>query len=202
VRGKLREEFVMESAVEQKPGARAALSASTVAEAFRITAAERENEVAIRTEGGAFTITWGDLRERADAIAGGLAKLGVGRGDAVALMLKNRPEFNICDIGAMMLGATPFSIYNTYAPEQIAYVIADAGARVLICEQLYLPQILIARQSLSELEHIIVVDGEASDGVKSLSEVEGSNPDFDVEASVAQLRGDDLLTLIYTSGTT
>jgi long-subunit acyl-CoA synthetase (AMP-forming) len=192
----------MESAVQQKAAARAALNASTVAEAFRITAGERENDVAIRTKGDAFTITWGELRDRADAIAGGLAKLGVKRGDTVALMLKNRPEFHICDLGAMMLGATPFSIYNTYAPEQIAYVISDAGASVVICEQLYLPQILIARQSLPELEHVIVVDGEPPEGGKALSEIEGSNPDFDAEASVAQLRGDDLLTLIYTSGTT
>jgi long-subunit acyl-CoA synthetase (AMP-forming) len=192
----------MESAVQQKPAARAALHASTLAEAFRITAAEREREVAIRTKDDAFTITWGELRARADAIAGGLAKLGVGRGDAVALMLKNRPEFHICDIAAMMLGATPFSIYNTYAPEQIAYVISDAGARIVICEQQFLPQMLIARKSLPDVEHVIVVDGEAADGVKPLSEVEGSNPGFDVEAAVGQLRGDDLLTLIYTSGTT
>jgi long-chain acyl-CoA synthetase len=190
------------AAVEPKRAARAALSASTVAEAFRITVSERENEVAIRTKGDEFAITWRELRDRADAIAGGLAKLGVRRGDAVALMLKNRPEFHICDLGAMMLGATPFSIYNTYSPEQIAYVISDAGARTVICEQLYLPQILIARQHLPELEHVIVVDGEAPEGVKALSEVEGSNPDFDAEASVAQLRGEDLLTLIYTSGTT
>jgi long-subunit acyl-CoA synthetase (AMP-forming) len=192
----------MESAVQQKPAARAALHASTLAEAFRITAAERENDVAIRTKDDAFTITWGELRARADAIAGGLAKLGVGRGDAVALMLKNRPEFHICDIGAMMIGAIPFSIYNTYAPEQIAYVVSDAGARIVLCEQAFLSQVLIARKSLPDLEHIIVVDGEGADGVKPLSEVEGSNPGFDVEAAVAQLRGDDLLTLIYTSGTT
>ena len=192
----------MESAVQQNEAGRAALNASTVAQAFRITAAERETDVAIRTKDDAFTITWGSLRDRADAIAGGLAKLGVERGDTVALMLKNRPEFHICDLGAMMLGATPFSIYNTYAPEQIAYVISDAGARVLICEELYLPQILIARQSLPDLEHVIVIDGEPREGVKALADVEGSNPDFDAEASVAALGGEDLLTLIYTSGTT
>src|ERR1700751_2268297 len=191
VRGRRREESTMESAVEQKAATRAALSASTVAEAFRITAAERENEGAVRTKGDEFAITWGELRDRADAIAGGLARLGVRRGDTVALMLKTRPEFPICDLGAMMLGAVPFSIYNTYAPEQIAYVISDAGARTVICEQLYLPQILIARQHLPELEHVIVVDGEPSEGVKALSEVEGSNPDFDADASVAQLRGED-----------
>ncbi len=49
---------------------------------------------------------------------------------------------------------------------------------------------------------MIVVDGEAPEGTLALADVEGSNPDFDVDASVAQLKGSDVLTLIYTSGTT
>jgi long-subunit acyl-CoA synthetase (AMP-forming) len=179
-----------------------AAEASTVAEAFRITAAERAAEVAIRTKEDAFTITWGELRERVDALAGGLAKLGVGRGDTVALMLSNRPEFHLCDLAAMMLGATPFSIYNTYSPEQIRYLLADAEAKTLICEQQYLAQVLEAREGVPGLEHVIVIDGEAPEGTLALADVEGSNPDFDVDASVAQLQGSDVLTLIYTSGTT
>jgi long-chain acyl-CoA synthetase len=181
---------------------RAALGAATIAEAFRITAAERADEVAIRTKRDAFTITWGDLRERVDALAGGLAKLGVRRGDTVALMLSNRPEFHLCDLAAMMLGAAPFSIYNTYTPEQIQYLVSDADAKVLICEQQYLPQVREARRSLPDLQYVIVVDGEAPLGTLALSEVEGSNPDFDVDASVAQIQSTDVLTLIYTSGTT
>jgi long-chain acyl-CoA synthetase len=181
---------------------RQALGAATIAEAFRITAAERAEEVAIRTKQDAFTITWGDLRERVDALAGGLAKLGIGRGDSVALMLSNCPEFHLCDLAAMMLGATPFSIYNTYTAEQIRYVVADAGAKVLICEDQYMPQVREARRSLPDLEYVIVVDGEAPLGTLTLSEVEGSNPDFDVEAAVSQIKSDDVLTLIYTSGTT
>jgi long-chain acyl-CoA synthetase len=181
---------------------RAALGASTIAQAFRITAAERADEVAIRTRQDEFTITWGELRERVDALAGGLAKLGVGRGDTVALMLSNRPEFHLCDLAATMLGAAPFSIYNTYTPEQIQYLVADAAAKVLICEQQFLEQVREARRSLPELEYVIVVDGEAPLGTLALSEVEGSNPGFDVDAAVAQIESTDVLTLIYTSGTT
>jgi long-chain acyl-CoA synthetase len=193
----------MESALQQtRPHAPAALSAATVAEAFRITARERADEVAIRTKGDAFTITWGQLRERVDALAAGLAELGVGRGQAVALMLSNRPEFHLCDLAAMMLGATPFSIYNSYAPEQIRYLVTDADARVLICEQQYLPQVQTAREELPSLEHVIVVDGDPVAGTLTLSDVEAADSDFDVAASVAALRGSDVLTLIYTSGTT
>src|SRR6266576_2716636 len=114
---------------------RSAVNASTLAEAFRLTAAERAEDVAIRTKGDEFTITWGELRARVDKLAGGLAKLGLERGETIALMLSNRPEFHVCDLAAMMLGATPFSIYNTYAPNQIEYVVAAADARILICEQ-------------------------------------------------------------------
>ena len=183
-------------------GERAAVGAATIAEAFRITAAERADEVAIRTRQDAFTITWGELRERVDALAGGLAKLGVERGDTVALLLCNRPEFHLCDLAVMMLGATPFSIYSTYTPEQIQYLVADADAKLLICEQQYLPQVREARKALPGLEYVIVIDGKAPLGTLALSDVEGSNPDFDVEASVAKIQPTDVLTLIYTSGTT
>ncbi len=192
----------MEAAVTQGGKARAAAEAPTLAHAFRITAAERADQVAIRTKEDAFSITWGQLRERVDALAGGLDGLGLKRGDTLALMLSNRPEFHLCDLAGMMLGATPFSIYNTYTAEQIEYLVKDAGARILICEQAYLPQVLQARTNLPDLEHVIVVDGESPAGTLALSAVEGSNPDFDVESRVAELQGTDLLTLIYTSGTT
>jgi len=185
--------------ITQQP---AALAAETMAQAFRVTAAERAGEVAIRTKGDEFAITWGELRERVDALAGGLAKLGVGRGDTVALMLSNRPEFHLCDLAAMMLGATPFSLYTTYTPEQIRYLISDSQAKVLICEQQYLAQVREARRELPGLEYVIVVDGDAPLGTLALSDVEGSNPDFDVEAAVARIEPTDVLTLIYTSGTT
>ncbi|MEA2151881.1 MAG: long-chain acyl-CoA synthetase [Solirubrobacteraceae bacterium] len=193
----------MESGVTQvkTPGPVAA-EAQTVAEAFRITAAERADQVAIRTKGDAFTITWGELLSRVDALAGGLAELGVARGETVALMLSNRPEFHLCDLAAMMLGATPFSIYNTYSPEQIGYLLSDAEAKTVICEQQYLAAVLEAKATAPMVENVIVIDGEAPQGTLALSDVEGSNPGFDVEASVAELQGSDVLTLIYTSGTT
>jgi long-chain acyl-CoA synthetase len=179
-----------------------ATGASTLAHAFRITAEDRAGEVAIRTKGDAFTITWGELRARVDALAGGLAKLGLERGDTMALMLSNRPEFHLCDLAGMMLGAAPFSIYNTYTAEQIAYLVADAEPRILICEQQYLPQVLDARRDAPQLEHVIVVDGEAPEGTLALADVEASNPGFDVEQSLARIQPSDVLTLIYTSGTT
>ena len=192
----------MEAAVTQAGTRERAAGAPTIAAAFRITAAARAGEVAIRTKGDAFTITWGELRERVDALAGSLAELGLGHGDTLALMLSNRPEFHLCDLAGMMLGAAPFSIYNTYTAEQIGYLVKDADAKVLICEQQYLPRVLEARRELPGLEHVIVVDGEAPEGTLALADVEAMETSFDVDASVARIQSGDVLTLIYTSGTT
>ncbi|HEY1690388.1 MAG TPA: long-chain fatty acid--CoA ligase [Solirubrobacteraceae bacterium] len=191
------------TAVGGKPRrAGTAVGARTVAEAFRITARERGEEVAIRTRGDAFTISWGALRKRVDALAGGLAELGVKRGETLALMVGNRPEFHVCDLAAMMLGAAPFSIYSTFTAEQIAYLLSDADARIAICEQQYLERVLQARREVPKLEHVIVVDGQAPPGTLSLEAVEGMQSGLDVEAALAEIAPEDILTLIYTSGTT
>ena len=118
-----------------------ALDAATIAEAFRITVERNPDRVAVRTRDDAVSLTWGELRDRVDAFAGGLAGLGVGRGDTVAIMLTNRPEFHLADLAAMTLGATPFSIYATSTPEQIAYVVGDAAARVAIVEAAFVERL-------------------------------------------------------------
>jgi long-chain acyl-CoA synthetase len=179
-----------------------AVDADTLTEALRRTAANHPDIVAVRMPDDSVSLTWSDLLTRVDAIAGGLAKLGVERGDCVAIMLSNRPEFHLVDLAAVMLGATPFSIYTTYPAEEIEYLITDSQAKVAIVEQAFLDQVLKARENLPGLEHVVVVDGEAGDGTVGLADVEGSNPDFDVAAAGAEVSPDDMLTLIYTSGTT
>jgi long-subunit acyl-CoA synthetase (AMP-forming) len=188
--------------MEETTRPRDAVGAATIAEAFRLTSVNRADEVAVRTKGDEVAWTWAQLRERVDAVAGGLAALGLRRGDTVALLLNTRPEFAVCDLAAMMAGATPFSIYMQYTPEQIRFVASDAGARMLITEQQLLAGALEARKEMPDLEHVIVVDGAAPEGVLTLDEVAAADSDLDVEAAAAETRPDDLITLIYTSGTT
>ncbi len=115
-----------------------AVDAPTVTEALRRTAANHPDVVAVRTVDDTVSLTWSELLGRVDALAGGLAGLGVGRGDTVAIMLGNRPEFHIVDHAVAMLGATPFSIYQTYPAEEIEYLITDAASKIAIVEQAYL----------------------------------------------------------------
>ena len=178
-----------------------ASEASTVAEAFRRTVAATPDRVAVRTLDDAVSLTWAALAQRVDAVAGGLAKLGVRRGDTVALLIGNRPEFHLVDLAVTTIGATPFSIYQTLPPEQIAYVVGDAGARLAIAETALLPNLLAARRELPGLERVVVI-GAGEAGTIPLGEVEGSNPGFEVEAAWRAVTPEDVLTLIYTSGTT
>ena len=180
----------------------AALSAATLCEAFQITAAERPDDVALRTPGDGVSITWKECASQVRRIAAGLASLGVRRGDTVALMLVNRPEFNVTDAGAMHLGAIAFSVYNTSTPEQVEFLFGNAGNRVVITEQQFLPVVLAAKQSSPALEHIVLIDGD-DEGTISLEQLEQmGDADFDFEAAWRAVGPDDVLTLIYTSGTT
>jgi len=180
-------------------GAVAAIESPTVCQAFQITAAERPDDVALRTLGGAVSLTWAEYAQKARAMAAGLAALGLKRGDTFACMLVNRPEFHVMDAAAMHLGATSFSIYNTSSPEQIAYLFADAAPRIVVTEMQYLERI---RQSGAELEHIVLVDGEAEGAITSDDLAAMGDPAFDFDAAWRAVQADDVLTLIYTSGTT
>ena len=180
--------------------------ATTLAEAFRLTVAERPDQPYLRTLDGSVDETWAQAARRVDAIAGGLRALGLQRGATLGLLTVNRPEFNLCDLAAMTLGATPFSIYQQYVPEQIAYVVGDAEARVLVCDRVFLDGALEAREQLPRLEHLVLVDPvdgeELPDGVTTLDAVEAAGEGFDGAAASRQIAPEDVVTLVYTSGTT
>jgi long-chain acyl-CoA synthetase len=193
----------VESSSTISPAAGRAVDAPTVTEALRRTAANHPEIVAVRTPDDSVSLTWAELLRRVEAVAGGLAKLGVGRGDTVAIMLGNRPEFHIVDLAAATLGATPFSIYVTYPPAEIEYLLTDAGSRVAIVEQAHMGALLEARRGVPGLEHVIVVDGDdVPENTVSLADIEGSDPAFEPGDGLAEIGPDDLVTLIYTSGTT
>ncbi|HEY2601228.1 MAG TPA: long-chain fatty acid--CoA ligase [Thermoleophilaceae bacterium] len=179
------------------------LEASTLCEAFQRTSAAYPDRVALRLKGGERELTWRAYADKVRKLAGGLATLGVGRGATLGIMLTNRPEFHFADTAAMHLGATPFSVYNTYTAEQIEYLVGDADNPVLVTEQAFLERVLQVQKAANSLKHVVVVDGEAPEGVLTLDELmERGDDGFDFEASWRAVKPDDILTLIYTSGTT
>ena len=111
-------------------------------------------------------------------------------GDAVGLMLLNRPEFHLVDTAVLHLGATPFSVYNTSTPEQVAHQFANAGNRVVVTERHFLPVVRAAGAA-----EIVLVEE-----LERLEERGASS--FRFTETWQAVRRSDLATIIYTSGTT
>src|SRR5829696_9721189 len=182
----------MSTAAASRTERPAGLDASTVAEAFQLTAQAHPRRPAVRTREG-FSITWAEYADKVRRTAASLSGMGLERGQCMGLMLTNRPEFHWFDAAALHLGATPFSVYNTYTAEQVAYQLEDAGASILVTEKAFLDR----AQAVPGVERLIVVDDEDGGSVE-----EHARDDFDFEAAWRAVQPQDTLTLIYTSGTT
>ncbi|MFC8528922.1 AMP-dependent synthetase/ligase [Nocardia sp. NPDC057227] len=188
------------------PGAAPGIAAATLPQAFQATAAERGDRPALVAYGEDRTLSWREYAAAVEEVAAGLAALGVRRGDTVAIMLSNSPEFHIIDMAALHLGATPFSVYLTSAPEQLAYLFDNAGNAVLVAEERFLD--VVARTGAPLLKHVVVTDADrpgtvAGAEVLPLAELRGRRPPgFDFAATWRAVRPGDIGTLIYTSGTT
>jgi long-chain acyl-CoA synthetase len=180
-----------------------ALQAGTMCEAFQITAAEHADRPALRLKDTDYEATWREYAETVRRRAAAFAALGVQRADVVGFMLVNRPALHLSDSAAMHLGATCFSIYNTSSPEQIEYLVKDAGSRIVVTEQAFVDKLVDVRSRVPTLEHLVVIDGEAPAGTMSIEEFEAlGSADFDFESAWRAVEPEDVLCLIYTSGTT
>src|SRR5215210_2479579 len=150
--------------------------------------------------------------KRVRAVALGLSALGVKRGDRVALLSENRPDWSVVDLAILSLGAVNVPIYTTQAPEQVRYILEDSGARVLfVSGKKVFRHARPGIEPVESLERIIFFDTDAAAGI------EGALTLFELEQTGAQLDeaepevfsralnavgAEDLATVIYTSGTT
>jgi long-chain acyl-CoA synthetase len=189
----------------------------TICDVFAGNAEAHGDEPALSWEegGGWRTLTWRQYRERAAAVALGLKTLGVRKGDFVGLMIRNRPEHVIADMGVVHAGGTPVSFYNTLAPEQIQYIASHCDAKVAILENRDVMQRWEkVKAELPSLEHVVLLDDaeEFGDydwvvswdeivkrGTKALQAPDGWEA---FEASRREVKPEDTATLVYTSGTT
>jgi long-chain acyl-CoA synthetase len=178
----------------------------TVPSRFAATVRAKPDAVALRWKDGDSWRhwTWTDYAERATRLAASLRDLGVGRGDRVVLMMRNRPEFHVADVATTLLGATPISIYNSSAEEQVQYLVGHCEASVAILEnESFLDRFLAVRSELPSLHHIITIDASVGrpNGVLAWDELISGVP-LDLEAASKIAQPEDIATVIYTSGTT
>jgi long-chain acyl-CoA synthetase len=183
----------------------ARIEGQTVPKAFLACVADNADRVMLRWRGADDSwseLTFAQVAELVAKVAGGLAAQGVGHGDRIMLMMRNIPEFHVIDAAALFLGATPVSIYNSSAPDQIEYLCNDSGAKVLIVEDERFWQLASkVRGSLNTVEKVGIVRPDGADADFSYDELRAAEP-VDLQQAAQTAQPDDLATMIYTSGTT
>jgi long-subunit acyl-CoA synthetase (AMP-forming) len=181
-----------------------ALQHRSLPAAFLDRAATSPDDVALRVFGSDEQLTLGQWAARSRAVAGGLRSLGVRPGDRVALLLSTRMEFHIADMGVLLAGAIPFSLYATSSVPQLQEIVDNAEPLVIVCETGLAEKAREIMKAGPPVEHLAMIeDDSAGDGELTLAELEARCPsDFDPVAATAHIGRDDLCTLVYTSGTT
>jgi long-chain acyl-CoA synthetase len=130
---------------------------------------------------------------------------GVRKGDRVAILSENRPEWTIADFATLALGAITVPVYSTQTAEQTAFILNDSGARVLVVSTQSQLEKVLSVHSQTPVEHIVVMDAVETGHALHMQRLMLQGPtDFDPEfdARARSVQPDDLATIIYTSGTT
>ena len=188
----------------------------TIPEMFqKLTAkfAAENRPVLMYKSGGTYRgISYSELKRSVELFANGLAAFGVKRGDRVSIISENRPEWVISDMALVSLGAVGVPAYPTLTPKQNEFIFNDAGVRfAIVSNQFQLNKVLKVMGDVRTLEKVILMnDKEPITYANTYSFAQimemgeafaRKHPEF-LQQSIASVKPEDLLTLIYTSGTT
>ena len=182
----------------------------TVAELWRTAVTEpRDYPAYLVEEGGEWReVSWAQAGRRAGELAAGFLALGAGKGDRVAILARTRLEWTLCDFALVSIGAVPVPIYPTSSGPECAYIVENSAARLLVLEDAGQEEKLAPHLSgLPALEQVFTMAAEgvaatpladlAARGVALLAEHPSA-----VDDARAAVGEEDMLTIVYTSGTT
>ena len=145
------------------------------------------------------TVTWADLRRRVAALAGALIRRGVGYGDRVMILMLNRTEFVESVLAANMIGAIAVPVNFRFTPSEIAFLVEDCEARVMITESVLGTVAAGVRNITSVLQTIVVAGDAGDDGLLSYEDLLNETGD---PAQPVDVPNDSPALIMYTSGTT
>ncbi len=162
-----------------------------------------KSALAHKPKGGTYEdISYTEFGTSVDAFSQGLNGLGVFKGDRVAILSENRPEWAISDFGILKVGAISVPMFSTLTAAQVGYILKDSGAKIIcVSTEKQLEKISTIRGEVPTLEQIIIFDtieDEIPEGAiqfQAVCELAGE----EIERAASE---DDLATIIYTSGTT
>ncbi|MFM9033578.1 MAG: fatty-acid--CoA ligase FadD5 [Mycobacterium sp.] len=152
---------------------------------------------AIRFDGR--TTTWAELNRRVDALAAGLHRRGVGSGDRVVILMLNRPEFVETCLAATRLGAIAVPVNFRLTPPELAYLVGDCGAAVMVTEQALASVAATVREIAPGLSTVIVAGAPTEGAAPGYEDLVAEDGD---PAPPADVPNDSPALIMYTSGTT
>ncbi|MFN3003939.1 fatty-acid--CoA ligase FadD5 [Mycolicibacterium wolinskyi] len=145
------------------------------------------------------TTTWGELDDRVSRLAGALSRRGVGFGDRVLILMLNRNEFIESMLAANKLGAIAVPVNFRMTPPEIAFLVSDCEARVVVTESVLAGVATAVRDLDATLSTVIVAGGDTEDGVLGYGDLiaeDGPLPE------PVDIPNDSPALIMYTSGTT
>ena len=172
---------------------------------------DKPNAMLHKVDGHWVPIPHRTVAERVRRVGLGLQSHGVDRGDRVAILSENRPEWAIADYGCLTSGMVSVPIYPTLPAEQIPHILRDSGAvAVFVSTREQAAKLASVRAQCPDLRHVIGLDAGPADGcTMTMAELEGRGRSAESPERIAAyerdalaVRPDELATLIYTSGTT
>jgi long-chain acyl-CoA synthetase len=154
----------------------------------------------VRRDGQWQDVPWKEFGDQVAGVAKGLIAAGVAPGDRVALQAKTRYEWTVLDFAIWTAGGAVVPIYETSSADQIAWILSDSGATVVVVERdEHAEAVESVRDQVPDLRSVYVIDDGA---IETLTRAGKDVPDSELAARRATLNADSLATLIYTSGTT
>ncbi|MFH1690853.1 MAG: long-chain fatty acid--CoA ligase [Candidatus Eisenbacteria bacterium] len=183
--------------------------ADTIHGMFRAAAATHRDKVALRHRKGRryVEMTYGELESWVDAVAAKLASLGVKQGDTVGVLSHNRPQWVIADLATLSLGASVVPLYPTLPPSYLQYIINDSHMTALVAgDASLLTSISTVMGETPELAQTLLLDeGAIESGTSGFSSDRREDLKGDLlrrAVAYPNVAGDDIATIVYTSGTT
>jgi len=173
---------------------------------------ENKNAITYKKAGQYISLSYSHFYERVLMCARGLLKVGVKKGDRVAILSENRAGWVIADLGILSVGAITVPVYATNTAEQAAYVINHSGAKIVfVSNKIQYDKLLSVRDKIPNVELVISIERFLGDKrlqvytLFQLSEISipiTEKEKQEIESRIDDVNSSDLITIIYTSGTT
>ena len=138
-------------------------------------------------------------------LARALKRWGLNKGDRLAILSENRPEWTIADFASLLLGLVVVPIYSTLTAQQTAYILSDSGAKAVVVSTAQQLQKVLSMKNQTAVERVLVMDDLNTPHAEPLQRLMRQGPfrrDAEIELWARLISADDLASIVYTSGTT